>query len=81
MKKNLKLFSLGAAMLLSVGVLVSCGSTDVDDGDTDGKTIDLVFSGPNTDLEFYNSVFAKFKEAKAAEGDKNTYNITFVNHG
>lgn len=81
MKKNLKLFSLGAAMLLSVGVLVSCGGTGNSDDTGEGKTINLVFSGPNSDLEFYNSVFAKFKEAKAAEGDKNTYNITFVNHG
>lgn len=75
MKKNLKLFSVGAAMLLSLGALVSCG------GSSDGNTIKLVFSGPNTDIEFYNSVFEKFKEAKAAEGDTTTYEITFVNHG
>ena len=99
MKKNLKLFTIGAAMLLSLGALVSCGgNTDKpvdpdtpntpDDPDTpdkpdtpSGTTVELVFSGPADSREFYNEVFAKFKAAKAAEGDKNTYNITYVEFG
>ena len=45
------------------------------------KVIDLIYSGSVSDEEFYMQLFEDFKSAMKAEGDPNTYNITYVAHG
>lgn len=73
-----KLFALGAAALLALG-LASC-----DNGSgtqTEGKTIQLTYSGTASDEEFNMGLFEDFKAARKAAGDLNTYEITYEQHG
>ena len=78
-----KLFALGAVSLLAVG-LASCGGDPATDDpllNGEGKTIELEYSGTASDRDFNVSLFEDFKAARKAAGDKNTYNITYVEHG
>lgn len=78
-----KLFALGAVTLLAVG-LASCGEgtgEDVTIGGGEGQTIELEYSGTASDRDFNVGLFEDFKAARKAAGDKNTYNITYVEHG
>ena len=86
-----KLFALGAAGLLALG-LVACGPTaEPTQKPTDGKTIKLIYSGPdyptNIDPEnidertLNDELFEDFKAAMKAAGDPNTYEIEYVCHG
>lgn len=81
-----KLFALGAAALLAVG-LVSCDKKQEQGGEqggeitTPGKTINLTYSGTASDKDFNETLFTKFKEARKNAGDTNTYVITYVEHG
>jgi arabinogalactan oligomer/maltooligosaccharide transport system substrate-binding protein len=92
-----KLFALGSAALLALG-LVSCNEPDPTPGPSldptlpgetqkpgeekpEGKTIKLEYSGTASDKEFNLSLFEDFKAARKAAGDKNTYEISYVEHG
>ena len=92
-----KLFALGAAGLLALG-LAACGPTaeptqqQPTGGNTPaGKTIKLIYSGPdyptnidpnNIDERTLNDeLFEDFKAAMKAAGDPNTYEIEYVCHG
>lgn len=78
-----KLFALGAVTLLAVG-LASCDSNEGEGGTIgggEGQTIELEYSGTASDRDFNVSLFEDFKEARKKAGDKNTYNITYVEHG
>ena len=86
-----KLFALGAAGLLALG-LVACGPTaEPTQKPTGGKTIKLIYSGPdyptNIDPEnidertLNDELFEDFKAAMKAAGDPNTYEIEYVCHG
>jgi arabinogalactan oligomer/maltooligosaccharide transport system substrate-binding protein len=96
-----KLFALGSAALLALG-LVSCGPSEgttptpgpvipggnngggeetPDTPKDEGKTIYLEYSGTASDKEFNLGLFEDFKAARAAAGDKNTYVISYVEHG
>ena len=90
-----KLFALGAAGLLALG-LAACGPTaeptQKPTGNTPaGKTIKLIYSGPdyptnidpnNIDERTLNDeLFEDFKAAMKAAGDPNTYEIEYVCHG
>ncbi len=77
-----KLFALGAVSLLAVG-LASCGEEAPTDEllTGEGKTIELEYSGTASDRDFNETLFEKFKKARKDLGDKNTYNITYVEHG
>ena len=91
-----KLFALGAAGLLALG-LASCEQTQqpTEGGPTQpattGKTINLIYSGPdypaqidpnNIDERTLNDeLFEDFKAAMKAAGDPNTYVIEYVCHG
>lgn len=82
MKKNLRLLS--AVALLSVVGLASCGGTTPTpepEPEPTGKTISLVYSGTGTNKDFNMGLIEKFKAAKKAAGDLNTYDITYVEHG
>lgn len=74
-----KLFALGAAALLVAG-LASCGEENTGTGG-EGKTINLTYSGTASDKDFNETLFDKFKEARKKAGDKNTYVITYSEHG
>ena len=90
-----KLFALSAAALLALG-LASCGETKDptaggnekteqptggNNNTTTGKTIELVYSGTGSDKVFNESLFEDFKAEMKAQGDPNTYVISYVNHG
>lgn len=78
-----KLFALGAVSLLAVG-LASCGGDSGEQGTIgggEGKTIELEYSGTASERDFNVELFEDFKAARKAAGDKNTYNITYVEHG
>jgi arabinogalactan oligomer/maltooligosaccharide transport system substrate-binding protein len=88
-----KLFALGSAALLALG-LVSCNepdnptppgpgiNTETPEGPAVvGKTIALEYSGTASDKEFNLGLFEDFKAARKAAGDPNTYEITYVEHG
>lgn len=72
MKK--KLFALGAAAVLALG-LVGCG------GEEDSNVIELEYSGTGSNKEFNLGLFEDFKAARKAAGDTHTYKITYVEHG
>ncbi len=72
MKK--KLFALGAAAVLALG-LMSCG------GGEDSNVIRLEYSGTGSNKEFNLGLFEDFKAARKAAGDPNTYEISYVEHG
>lgn len=79
---------LGAAGLAALS-LVACGggaSTPTTTGTTTsttqaGKTIKLEYSGTASDKEFNLQLFEDFKADRKAQGDNNTYEITYVEHG
>lgn len=88
-----KLFALGAAGLLALG-LASCNETTTPTqpgGSTTGKKITLIYSGPdyptnidpdNIDERTLNDqLFEDFKAAMKEAGDPNTYEIQYVCHG
>ena len=74
-----KLFALGAAALLALG-LASCDNNGGQQ-QTEGKTIQLTYSGTASDEEFNMGLFEDFKAARKAAGDPNTYEITYEQHG
>ncbi len=77
-----KLFALSTAALLALG-LASCGEDkpqgEVEQGE--GKAITLTYSGTASNKDFNVSLFEKFKEARKAAGDKNTYTIEYLEIG
>lgn len=76
MKK--KLLVLGAVSLFAMG-LASCGNGA---NESNGpKTIQLEYSGTGSNKQFNLQLFEDFKAARKAAGDKNTYEITYVEHG
>lgn len=80
-----KLFALGAVSLLALG-LASCGEDAGDDiqgtiGGGEGQTVELEYSGTASNRDFNLELFEDFKEARKAAGDKNTYVISYVEHG
>ncbi|MFA6667455.1 MAG: extracellular solute-binding protein [Bacilli bacterium] len=84
MKKNLRFVSLALLSLCSLA-LAGCGETTPDTPDEPdepvAKTINLVYSGTGTNKYFNESLFDDFKTEMKANGDINTYNITYVEHG
>lgn len=84
---KLKKFAfLGAAGLAAVS-LVACGggatpaTTTQGTTTAEGKTIKLEYSGTGSNKEFNLQLFEDFKADRKAKGDKNTYEITYVEHG
>ncbi len=73
MKK--KLFAIGAAALLALG-LASCGEEG-----GGSNVIKLEYSGTGSNKEFNLGLFEEFKAAKKAAGDTHTYEISYVEHG
>ncbi len=74
-----KMFALLAIMVISV-CLVACKNDD-DKNENKGHTINLTYSGTASDQEFNEKLFEKFKEARKAAGDPNTYVIKYIAHG
>ncbi|MDE6584367.1 MAG: extracellular solute-binding protein [Anaeroplasmataceae bacterium] len=80
-----KLFALGAVSLLALG-LASCGEDAGDDaqgtiGGGEGQTVELEYSGTASNRDFNMELFEDFKKARKDAGDKNTYVITYAEHG
>ena len=91
-----KLFALGAAGLLALG-LASCEQPTIQPTvqptvpteqptveptqPAKGKVIKLIYSGTGSDEEFNLGLFEDFKAAMKAAGDPNTYEITYEQHG
>ena len=79
-----KLFALGAVSLLALG-LASCGEESDGEqgtiGGGEGQTIELEYSGTASNRDFNMELFEDFKAARKAADDKNTYVITYVEHG
>lgn len=81
-----KIFAFLSLIVLSFA-LVACGGSN-NDGDKPGenpgekgKTITLNYSGTASDRAFNETLFEKFKEARKAAGDKNTYVINYLEIG
>ncbi|MDE7105755.1 MAG: extracellular solute-binding protein, partial [Anaeroplasmataceae bacterium] len=72
MKK--RLFALAALGVLSLG-LAGC------DGSSKGNTVELVYSGTQSDKDFTMKLIDNFKEMKKAAGDDTNYVIDYVAHG
>ena len=79
---KLKKFALLGVTGLAFACLVACGGQG-GTGTTkaEGKTIKLEYSGTASDKEFNLTLFEDFKADRKAKGDKNTYEITYVEHG
>ena len=79
--KKTKLLSLLACTAIAAGLgITSCGENE-EPPVVEGKTINLVVSGPADRAEFDASLFEDFKEWRKAEGDPNTYTFEQVAHG
>lgn len=78
MKKGL--FAVGASLALTLG-LASCKDDVAPTPAGDGKVINLEYSGTASNKDFNEDLFEDFKTWRKAEGDQNTYNITYVEHG
>lgn len=78
--KNFKILALSAAVLVSAGVLASCGKEKQPTIDTDNYSGTLTYSGPAAQEEWIKEIANEYNKERKAAG-LNEIKFEFVQHG